>query len=45
MFEVMVLAHRYHARVAAYVWLLTDAYPWFQEEVGSGPAGWGIQEC
>jgi Domain of unknown function (DUF4389) len=45
MFEVMALAHRYHARVTAYVWLLTDAYPWFQEEADSGPAGWGIQEC
>lgn len=43
MFEVMELAHRYQARVTAYVWLLTDAYPWFQEEeAGSPPAGWGV---
>ena len=37
MFEVMELPHRYQARVTAYAWLLTDAYPWFQEESGSGP--------
>jgi len=43
MFEVMEVCHRFHARVSAYVWLLVDAYPWFQEEPGSGPAGWGIQ--
>jgi Domain of unknown function (DUF4389) len=42
MFEVMELAHRYQARVAAYLWLLTDAYPWFQQEIDSPPAGWGI---
>ena len=42
MFEVMELAHRYQARVTAYLWLLTDAYPWFQEEAGSPAAGWGI---
>lgn len=43
MFEVMELCHRYQARVSAYVWLLVDAYPWFQEEPGSAEPGWGIQ--
>jgi ABC-type uncharacterized transport system YnjBCD permease subunit len=43
MFEVMEVCHRFQARVWAYLWLLTDAYPWFQEERDSGPAGWGIQ--
>ncbi|HET7170772.1 MAG TPA: DUF4389 domain-containing protein [Gaiellales bacterium] len=43
MFEVMEVCQRFQARVWAYLWLLTDAYPWFQEERGSGPAGWGIQ--
>jgi Domain of unknown function (DUF4389) len=42
MFEVMEVAHRYQARVTAYLWLLTDAYPWFQDETGSAAAGWGI---
>jgi hypothetical protein len=43
MFEVMELPHRYRARASAYSWLLTDAYPWFQEEGGSEPGPWGIQ--
>jgi Domain of unknown function (DUF4389) len=43
MFEVMELPHRYHARVWAYTWLLTDVYPWFQEEGGSRPWEWGIE--
>lgn len=43
MFEVMGLGHRYQARVAAYCWLLTDEYPWFQEESGSDPRQWGIE--
>jgi hypothetical protein len=43
MFEVMELCQRYRARVTAYVWLLVDAYPWFQEEAGSDAASWGIQ--
>jgi hypothetical protein len=43
MFEVMELCQRYQARVSAYSWLLTDAYPWFQEESGFAPAGWGIE--
>jgi hypothetical protein len=43
MFEVMELPHRYQARASAYAWLLTDAYPWFQEEPGSEPDSWGIQ--
>ena len=43
MFEVMELPHRYQARVSAYSWLLTDAYPWFQEESGSEPGPRGIQ--
>ncbi len=42
-FEVMELPHRYQARVSAYSWLLTDAYPWFQEESGSEPSPWGLQ--
>jgi hypothetical protein len=43
MFEVMELAHRYQARVTAYVWLLTAVYPWFQEEAaGAQPPAWGI---
>jgi hypothetical protein len=42
MFEVMELAHRYQARVTAYLWLLTDVYPWFQEDAGSPPVRWGI---
>lgn len=43
MFEVMELPHRYQARVTAYAWLLTDAYPWFQEECGSERGPWGIE--
>ena len=43
MFEVMEVGHRFQARVSAYVWLLVDAYPWFQEEPASGPAGWAFQ--
>jgi hypothetical protein len=42
-FEVMELPHRYQARVSAYSFLLTDAYPWFQEESGSEAAPWGLQ--
>jgi hypothetical protein len=41
MFEVMELWGRFQARVSAYSWLLTDAYPWFQEESGFPQAGWG----
>jgi hypothetical protein len=40
---VMELPQRYQARVSAYTWLLVDEYPWFQEEGGSAPSGWGIQ--
>jgi hypothetical protein len=43
MFEVMELCQRFRARVSAYLWLLVDAYPWFQEEPGTGAVGWGIQ--
>jgi uncharacterized protein DUF4389 len=43
MFEVMELPHRYQARVAAYTCLLVDEYPWFREEGGSAPSGWGAQ--
>jgi hypothetical protein len=43
MFEVMELPPRFQARVSAYSWLLTDAYPWFQEERGSEPDPWGFQ--
>jgi hypothetical protein len=42
MFEVMELCHRYRARVSAYSLLLTDDYPWFQEESGSEPEPWGL---
>ena len=42
MFEVMELAQRYQARVSAYSWLLTDTYPWFQEESGSQTGPWGL---
>jgi hypothetical protein len=43
MFEVMALCHRYQARVAAYTWLLTDDYPWFQAESGSELGPWGTE--
>src|SRR4029077_19578520 len=32
LFEVMELPQRYQLRVTAYLFLVTDTYPWFQEE-------------
>jgi hypothetical protein len=39
-FEVMELPARYSARFSAYAALVTDAYPWFQEETLPDPAPW-----
>jgi hypothetical protein len=41
LFEVMELPQRYQLRVTAYLGLVTDAYPWFQEETLPDPAPWG----
>ena len=40
MFEVMELPMRYQRRFTAYLALLTDAYPWFQEETLPDPEPW-----
>jgi hypothetical protein len=40
LFEVMELPVRYHTRFAAYAALITDVYPWFQEETLPDPAPW-----
>jgi hypothetical protein len=40
LFEVMELPQRYQLRVTAYLALVTDAYPWFQEETLPDPAPW-----
>jgi uncharacterized protein DUF4389 len=40
LFELMELPQRYQTRVNAYLFLLTDAYPWFQEETAEDPAPW-----
>ena len=40
LFEVMELPMRYQARVTGYLMLLTDAYPWFQEETLPEPEPW-----
>ncbi len=40
LFEVMELPQRYQLRVTAYLLLVTDAYPWFQEETLPDPAPW-----
>jgi Domain of unknown function (DUF4389) len=40
LFEVMELPVRYHTRFAAYAALITDAYPWFQDETLPDPAPW-----
>jgi hypothetical protein len=40
LFEVMELAQRYQTRVNGYLFLLTDAYPWYQEETAEDPAPW-----
>src|SRR5919198_507333 len=41
MFEVMELPQRYNSRVTAYlVLLITDAYPWFQDETEPDPEPW-----
>jgi hypothetical protein len=40
LFEVMELPQRYQTRVTAYLMLLTDVYPWFQEETLPDPDPW-----
>lgn len=40
LFEVMELPMRYQTRVTGYVMLLTDVYPWFQEETLPDPDPW-----
>ncbi len=40
LFELMELPQRYQARVNGYVFLLTDTYPWFQEETREDPEPW-----
>ncbi len=40
LFEVMELPIRYGCRFTAYSSLVTDAYPWFQEETLEDPAPW-----
>ena len=40
MFEVMELPVRYGARFSGYAALVTDVYPWFQEETLPDPAPW-----
>ena len=40
LFEVMELPQRYQLRVTAYLVLVTDTYPWFQEETLPDPAPW-----
>jgi hypothetical protein len=40
LFELMELPQRYQARVNGYLFLLTDAYPWFQEETRADPEPW-----
>jgi Domain of unknown function (DUF4389) len=40
LFEVMELPQRYQLRVMAYLFLVTDTYPWFQEETLPDPAPW-----
>lgn len=40
LFEVMELPQRYQTRTSGYLLLLTDAYPWFQEETLPEPEPW-----
>jgi Domain of unknown function (DUF4389) len=40
LFEVMEMPQRYQLRVSGYLFLLTDAYPWFQEETLKDPEPW-----
>ena len=40
LFEVMELPIRYGCRFTAYACLVTDVYPWFQEETLADPAPW-----
>jgi hypothetical protein len=40
LFEVMELPQRYQLRVTAYLFLVTDAYPWFQDETLPDPTPW-----
>ena len=40
LFEVMELPMRYQLRFASYLFLVTDVYPWFQDETLPEPAPW-----
>jgi hypothetical protein len=40
LFEVMELPQRYQLRFAAYLFLVTDVYPWFQDETLPEPGPW-----
>lgn len=40
LFEVMELPVRYSLRVGAYLFLVTDTYPWFQDETLPDPGPW-----
>ena len=40
LFEVMEMPQRYQVRVTGYLFLLTDAYPWFQDETLADPEPW-----
>jgi hypothetical protein len=40
LFEVMEMPQRYQTRTTGYLMLLTDAYPWFQEETLKDPEPW-----
>jgi hypothetical protein len=40
LFEVMELPQRYQLRFGAYLFLVTDVYPWFQDETLADPAPW-----
>ena len=40
LFELMELPQRYQMRVNGYLFLVTDVYPWFQEETREDPEPW-----
>jgi hypothetical protein len=40
LFEVMEMPQRFQTRTTGYLFLLTDAYPWFQEETLKDPEPW-----
>jgi hypothetical protein len=40
LFEVMEMPQRYQTRTTGYLMLLTDTYPWFQEETLKDPEPW-----